>query len=91
MIDTEQGRIIDDEEIKNEITSSKPYGKWLKEHHISLIDLPEIPAQHCDEEQEERLLRRQQTFGYTDEDEGEFIAPDVFQRATGPIRHGSHR
>ena len=46
LVDTEQGRIVPDEEIKQELAAAKPYGDWLKENHILLEDLPEAPDMH---------------------------------------------
>lgn len=66
LVDTEQGRIVPDEEIKRELAAANPYGQWLKEHHITLEDLPAAPdaalADHA------TLTQRQQAFGYTYED-----------------------
>ena len=44
MLDTEQGRIVGDEEIKAELTARRPYGEWLRENRVLLEDLPE-PSQ----------------------------------------------
>src|SRR5690349_15483826 len=43
LVDTEQGRIIEDEEIKRTISSQQPYRTWLNEHLVHLSDLPEAP------------------------------------------------
>src|SRR6187399_1002031 len=43
LVDTEQGRIIEDEEIKRSISSEQPYRQWLNEHLVHLADLPEAP------------------------------------------------
>ena len=43
LVDLEQGRIVDDEELKHQIASAKPYGKWLREYMVSLADLPPAP------------------------------------------------
>ncbi len=43
-IDTEEGRIISDEEIKHEIASARPYRKWLNEFMVDLEDLPDPPV-----------------------------------------------
>src|SRR3954470_24628495 len=43
LVDTEQGRIIEDEEIKRAISSQHPYRQWLTEHLVHLSDLPEAP------------------------------------------------
>ena len=41
LLDTKQGRLVDDEEIKRDLTSRKPYGEWLRQNHITLEELPE--------------------------------------------------
>ncbi|MBI2487161.1 MAG: glutamate synthase large subunit [Deltaproteobacteria bacterium] len=66
MIDTEEGRIVDDEELKYRIATEHPYWLWLKEHLVSLEELPEAP--HIPEPDHETVLQRQQAFGYTFED-----------------------
>ncbi|HEX3871766.1 MAG TPA: glutamate synthase central domain-containing protein, partial [Pirellulales bacterium] len=45
LIDTAQGRIIGDHEIKNQLASRQPYRQWLNEHQVLLADLPEAPSQ----------------------------------------------
>jgi glutamate synthase (ferredoxin) len=72
-VDTEAGRIVADEEIKNEIASAQPYGKWLEQHMIELGKLPEPP--HLPEPSHETVLQRQQAFGYTFEDLRILMAP----------------
>ena len=67
LVDTEQGRIVPDEEIKQELAGARPYGKWLAENHILLNDLPVAPiAQNVEPSS---VLQRQQVFGYTFEDQ----------------------
>ncbi len=44
LVDTEQGRIVADEELKNKFASAHPYQQWLDEHHVLLENLPE-PAE----------------------------------------------
>jgi len=66
LIDTEQGRIVADEEIKTKIATEHPYRLWLDEHVTDLEDLPEPP--HVHEPDHKTVLRRQQAFGYTFED-----------------------
>ncbi len=73
MVDTKQGRIIDDEEIKNEFVKEHPYGDWLKENLIPISKLP-IPKQIHGSDPE-TLLQRQQAFGYTHEDLRILMAP----------------
>ncbi len=65
LIDFEQGRIVDDEELKNQFASAKPYRQWVDSVRIKLEDLPQGPASP---DFEESLLDRQQAFGYTQED-----------------------
>ena len=65
LVDTEAGRIIDDEELKRSLASAKPYREWIETSRIALDDLPEpAPPQRTDVP----LLDRQQAFGYTQED-----------------------
>jgi len=73
LIDTEQGRIIEDEEIKREICGARPYRQWLDEHLVQLADLPEAPVAETPDH--ETLLQRQIAFGYTHEDERIILTP----------------
>ncbi len=73
LVDTEQGRIIEDEEIKRAISTAQPYRQWLEEHMVSLSDLPEAPSVETPDH--ETLLQRQIAFGYTFEDERVIITP----------------
>lgn len=66
LVDTEEGRIISDEEIKYEIATEKPYGLWLRQNLISLEKLPDSSNVH--EPDHKTVLKRQQAFGYTNED-----------------------
>jgi len=82
-IDTEEGRIISDEEIKHEITSARPYRKWLKEYMVDLENLPDPPMPPLggigkdlvDPDRNKRLLQYQHTFGYTYEDLRMILSP----------------
>ncbi|WP_345779940.1 glutamate synthase large subunit [Horticoccus luteus] len=73
LIDTDQGRIIEDEEIKREICRAHPYREWIKQHLVHLNDLPEAPK--VEPPNHETLLQRQIAFGYTFEDERIVITP----------------
>ena len=66
LIDLEQGRLIDDEELKANLANSKPYKQWIENLRIKLDDLSDTSGKvpHSDVE----LLDRQQAFGYTQED-----------------------
>jgi len=66
--DLKQGRIISDEEIKNEICSKKPYGRWLKENKLSLKDLARPREKSSSPYVGEQLLKQQVAFGFTKED-----------------------
>ncbi len=66
LIDMEQGRIIDDAELKAELAAARPYQQWLDETQIRLAELPaEVGTMPPDAA---TLLDRQQAFGYTQED-----------------------
>ena len=67
LIDFEQGRIVDDEELKTQFASAKPYRQWIENVRIKL-DAVDLPAGAEAPETTESLLDRQQAFGYTQED-----------------------
>jgi glutamate synthase (NADPH/NADH) large chain len=73
LVDTEQGRIIEDEEIKQQLATDRPYGEWIKQHLVHLEDLPAAPDVPVPDHP--TLLQRQIAFGYTHEDERIVIAP----------------
>src|SRR5262249_13686313 len=73
LVDLQQGRIVDDEELKHQIASAKPYGKWLRGHLVQLAALP--PAPDMPGPDPGTLLQRQQAFGYTLEDLKFILAP----------------
>ncbi len=73
LVDTSQGRIVGDDEIKQEIANAHPYGVWLKEHMITLGDLPKPPV--VIEPDHETVRRRQEAFGYTTEDMKVLMGP----------------
>jgi glutamate synthase (NADPH/NADH) large chain len=66
LVDTNQGRIVADEEIKLSTASDKPYALWLRENLVSLPEVPEAPSAH--ENDRRTLLERQIAFGYSEED-----------------------
>ena len=67
VVDLEQGRIISDDELKKDICTRKPYGKWLRENKVRLSDLPE-PGGSFHKYDPVTFLKRQISFGYTSED-----------------------
>jgi glutamate synthase (NADPH) large chain len=74
LIDLEQGRLIDDEELKSQLANSKPYRQWIDEVRIKLDDVP-AAAKVDATPSKETLLDRQQAFGYTQEDLKFLMAP----------------
>ncbi|GMA27570.1 glutamate synthase large subunit [Arenivirga flava] len=72
VVDTEAGRIVEDDEIKAELAAERPWGEWIREQRINLRDLPErehvvhTPAS---------IVRRQRTFGYTEEEVRILLTP----------------
>jgi glutamate synthase domain-containing protein 2/glutamate synthase domain-containing protein 1/glutamate synthase domain-containing protein 3 len=66
LINLEEGRIVEDAEIKREIVNRKPYGKWIKDHMVNIHDLPNVAKEDSVTGQE--LLNQQQLFGYSLED-----------------------
>ena len=66
LVDTKQGRIIGDEELKKSFISEHPYSEWLKKNLIPLEKLPNPRQIHGTDL--ETLLLRQQAFGYTHEE-----------------------
>ncbi len=81
LIDLEQGRIVDDEELKNQYANARPYRQWIDNVRIRLdsVDLPDIAqAERAQAEAppfDAPLLDRQQAFGYTQEDIKFLLAP----------------
>jgi glutamate synthase (ferredoxin) len=73
LVDTEQGRIVPDEEIKRELAAAQPYAQWLADNHILLEELPEAP--HRPDPDHSSVLERQQAFGYTFEDQRVILGP----------------
>ena len=66
LVDPALGRIVGDQEIKEELSRRAPYGKWLAGNRVTLEQLPEPPTVHNTDY--DTLLERQQVFGYTLED-----------------------
>ncbi|MFN8696389.1 MAG: glutamate synthase-related protein [Burkholderiales bacterium] len=88
LVDIERGKIIDDDELKRELATAKPYREWVQRARIRLDDLPEpAPA----EPSSVNLLDRQQAFGYTQEDLKVIMAPMVQNglEATGSMGNDS--
>ncbi|WCL47609.1 glutamate synthase large subunit [Leptospira sp. GIMC2001] len=66
LIDMEKGQILDDEEIKKQISTQKPYKKWVDENLIRLSELPATNS--ATNPNHDTILERQRAFGYTNEE-----------------------
>jgi glutamate synthase (NADPH) large chain len=84
LVDTVEGRIISDKEIKHTLASQQPYAQWLKDNRVTMDQLPDPSRMHHADA--ETLLRRQRAFGYTDEDLRMILGP---MAATGEEPVGS--
>ena len=83
LIDLEEGRIVEDEELKAELSNAHPYEKWLRDAQYKLedLDIVEIEADDVPVDptaDSELFLRRQQAFGYTQEDVSKFLEPMLY-------------
>ncbi|MFF4123185.1 glutamate synthase (NADPH/NADH) large chain [Microbispora rosea] len=72
LVDTARGRIIEDDEVKAELAASEPYGEWL---HAGLVRFEELPEREHEHPTHEALVKRQQTFGYTQEELRVILTP----------------
>ncbi|WP_241562322.1 glutamate synthase large subunit [Streptomyces hoynatensis] len=72
LVDTAEGRIIEDDEIKRQLAGEHPYADWLE---AGLIDLPDLPEREHVVHTHASVTRRQQTFGYTEEELRVLLAP----------------
>ena len=75
LVDMEEGRIIDDAELKKVIASEQPYANWLESSLLHADDLPSVPA--FTEDDFSGLLTRQKAFGYTFEDIRFLLGPSA--------------
>jgi glutamate synthase (ferredoxin) len=83
LVDTREGRIISDEEIKQEMAADQPYGKWLKESLVNFDALPNV-AEQQPTPNHQATLQRLQTFGYNFEDLRVNIGP-MAQNGIQPV------
>ena len=65
LVDTAAGRIVSDDEIKRKLAAQHPYADWIRQHLVDVDDLPLACAERPDHQ---TVVRRQQAFGYTQED-----------------------
>src|SRR5450432_2460778 len=73
LVDTVEGRIISDKEIKKTLAARQPYADWVRDNQITIDQLPDPARMHHPDS--ETLLRRQRAFGYSDEDLRMILGP----------------
>jgi glutamate synthase (NADPH/NADH) large chain len=82
LVDTEQKRLISDDEVKKQLATRQPYAQWVKENQITLDHLPSPanvrPTDH------DTIVMRQRAFGYTDEDLKLILGPAAL-KAEEPV------
>ncbi|MFC0431349.1 glutamate synthase large subunit [Kutzneria buriramensis] len=78
LVDTEAGRIVDDDEVKAKLSAQLPYDEWL---HAGLLELADLPDREHVVQSHESVVRRQLTFGYTEEELRILLAPMAFTGA----------
>jgi glutamate synthase (NADPH/NADH) large chain len=81
LVDTEAGRIVDDEEVKSALGKDLPYEGWL---HAGLLKLAELPDRDHVVQSHDSVLRRQLSFGYTEEELKILLAP-MAEKGAEPI------
>ena len=72
LVDLDEGRVIEDDEIKDSLAAAAPYGEWL---HAGMVRLEDIPAREHIFYPHSSVLRRQRAFGYTEEELRLIITP----------------
>src|SRR5437879_6253303 len=85
LIDLEEGRIVDDDEIKRKLAAEHPYAEWLETTQFKLHEVPDLAEEHEEEFSRATVparpndpttqLQQQQAFGYTQEDVLFFLEP----------------
>ncbi len=73
VVDLQQGRIISDDEVKQQICQQQPYGQWIAQHKVQLDKLHEVDKEVISAKSD--LLLHQKAFGYTREDLKLILAP----------------
>ena len=87
LIDLEQGRLIDDEEIKTNISKARPYKNWVENLTIRLDKLPLFATEETDEASNSTLIEKQKAFGFSKEDIKFLLTPMLMngQEGTGSM------
>lgn len=78
LVDFEQGRLIPDDELKNEFANRRPYGDWLREQRIEISELKDSGEAHGFDP--ETLLARMQAFGYSTETMQFMLLPMIAEK-----------
>ncbi|HWC83068.1 MAG TPA: glutamate synthase large subunit [Pseudonocardiaceae bacterium] len=81
LVDTKEGRLVADDEIKSELANLLPYDEWL---HAGLLQLDDLPEREHVVQPHESVLRRQLTFGYTEEELRILLSP-MAEKGAEPI------
>lgn len=81
LVDTAEGRIVGDEEIKQTLADAEPYGEWLQD---GLVHLDDLPHRYLLTPQHSSIVKRQRTFGFTEEELRILLAP-MARTAAEPI------
>ncbi len=81
LVDTAAGRIVGDEEIKQTLADAEPYGEWLQD---GLVHLDDLPHRYLLTPQHSSVVKRQRTFGFTEEELRILLAP-MARTAAEPI------
>ena len=84
LVDTVEGRIISDEEIKGKMAQEHPYRDWLNKYQVRLADLAPAQPEQIPHTDFETLFQRQQLFGYTEEDLRIILSP-MGENAIEPV------
>lgn len=94
LVDTKEGRIISDDEVKASIARENPYRSWLDEHMIKLDELPQVSQTQIPQDtktssdRHESITRRQMAFGYTYEDLRKVLEPMAMSGEEGLVSMG---
>ncbi len=84
LIDTVEGRIVEDEELKNRLSDEKPYGEWLKDNLVNIDNIENKNAVEITVPDQKTVLTHQRLFGYTFEDLRVLIGP-MAKNAVEPV------
>ena len=82
LVDTVEGRIVADRELKARLYGRNPYQLWIKENQVTLDQLPDPPREHGTDQA--TLIGRQRSFGYTEEDVRMILGP-MAEKGEEPI------